>query len=102
MRDNYICFTCNKRCDKNTSQAGHFIHRNSLDFDERNIHCQCVKCNKYLSGNLIEYTLKMIKKYGHETVDELKILSHQVRKFSRDELEEIIENYKSKLKTDEL
>lgn len=94
QRDNFTCFTCGKRLDKASSQAGHFIHRNSLDFDPRAINTQCVKCNQYLSGNLVVYTLKMIEKYGKETVEELQRLAGQVRKFQRFELEEIITKYK--------
>ena len=92
-----ICFTCGYQGEWKTMQAGHFLHRNCLDFDLRNIHCQCVKCNKYLSGNLIPYTIKMTEKYGKLVVDELRQLSNQVRKFSRSELEELIKDYKSML-----
>lgn len=91
-----VCFTCGNKREWKAQQAGHFIHRNCLDFDLRNIHCQCVKCNKYLSGNLIEYTVAMLSEYGEAVVEDLRELSHQVRKFRRDELEEMIAGFKLK------
>ncbi len=93
-----ICFTCGDQRDWKEQQAGHFIHRNCLDFDLRNIHCQCVKCNKYLSGNLIAYTQKMLEVYDEGTIADLQWLSKQVRKFSRSELEDLIFIYKQKIK----
>jgi hypothetical protein len=97
QRDQGVCFTCGVKKDWKEQQAGHFIHRNSLDFDERAINCQCVKCNNYLSGNLVAYSLKMFEKYGKGTVEELIMLSNQPRKYQRWELEEFIAVYKEKL-----
>lgn len=96
QRDQGVCFTCGKKDDVRNMQAGHFIHRNCLDFDERAINCQCVKCNKYLSGNLIIYTVSMIDKYGVDIIEELEALASKPRKFQRYELEEIIERYGEK------
>jgi len=94
------CFTCGDRRNWKEQQAGHFIHGDSLDFDIRNIHCQCVRCNHYLSGNLIEYTKKMLVLYGDEVIEELQRKKHaspmptcQQREF----LEGIIKDYKRKL-----
>lgn len=95
-RDKWTCVTCNKKMKKGDTNchAGHFIHGNSLDFDERNMNCQCAGCNTFRHGNLIEYTLYMLKEYSQTTVDELKALKRIPRKFSKEELEEIIEGYK--------
>lgn len=43
-----------------------------MDFNERNIHPQCVKCNKWLHGNLDNYTVHLIQKYGPEIIQELE------------------------------
>lgn len=62
-RDKFVCFTCGVRGDRTTTNAGHFKH-NVLDFDEVNIHCQCIQCNHYKSGNLDVYAEKLVKMYG--------------------------------------
>ena len=101
IRDKYICFTCGKQLDKYTSHAGHFIPRGSYSdtmYDETNIHCQCPGCNTFKHGNLREYTLKMIDKYGREKVEELKKRSQTVKRCKAEELEGLIETYKSKIK----
>ena len=54
-----ICYTCKRDIPFKEIQAGHFRH-NKLDFDENNLHAQCIRCNKYLSGNLVFYTLYLI------------------------------------------
>jgi hypothetical protein len=90
LRDKGICFTCGKP----GNQAGHFCH-NRLDFDEMNLHCQCVRCNHFLSGNLYEYGKHLNKNYGEGFAEALIARSHtQSNKFSRDELNELIAKYK--------
>lgn len=54
------CVTCETG---NADNAGHFWH-GVLDFDEENVNGQCVRCNKWLSGNLSEYAIYLIKKLG--------------------------------------
>ena len=93
QRDMGICFTCGKRDNWKSMQAGHLFHRDCLDYDEKNINCQCVRCNHYLSGNLQEYTYRFIKKYGEKEYLRLKRESHQVRRFKRQELLDIITKY---------
>ena len=87
-RDNYICFTCGKA----GNQAGHFRH-GKLDFDEMNLNCQCAYCNHYLRGNLGIYAIRLIEKYGKKKVNDLITRSYPIRKYTRSELEEIIEKY---------
>ena len=89
-RDKNVCYTCGNW----GNQGGHFWH-GKLDFDERNLHCQCVRCNKYLSGNLAEYGSRLISEYGKKWFEKLNSDAHQVsNKFSRDELEQITLKYK--------
>lgn len=99
-RDNFVCFTCGKRGNKYNTDAGHFIpqSRNSdTQYDETNVHTQCVRCNKWLGGNMREYTIRMIDKYGREKVDELRRRGHIIKKWKREELEDLIKYYKDKL-----
>jgi len=90
-RDNYICFTCGE----GGNQAGHFWH-NKLDFDERNLHCQCAGCNKWRHGNLAIYATKLVYLHGENWFEELSADAHREKsKKSRQELEELIKKYSS-------
>lgn len=94
LRDFSICFTCGSQ----GNQSGHFRH-GKLDFDERNQHCQCSICNLVKGGNLKVYEEKLIRIYGQDWVDKLILDSNTIsNKFSIDELEQIYEKYKNKVK----
>jgi len=91
-----ICYTCPSKGD----QAGHFIHNsNAVRFDERAVHLQCSKCNLYLNGNLVDYTLRMIEDYGVGEVMAIKTLSHTTKQFGIQELRDLVETYTDKLFT---
>ena len=72
--------------------GGHFYSAgmySGLMFDERNCHKQCNShCNKFLSGNLLEYRKGLIKRYGIDFVEQLDNVSDSKRnyKYSKDEL----------------
>lgn len=94
-----VCISCQKKPLK--ENAGHFYNANnhwSVRFDERNVHLQCEHCNTYLSGNLIYYRENLIKKIGITDFNELSVKAKETRKFSKEELKEIIELYRNKLK----
>lgn len=61
-----------------------------------NCNGQCIRCNQHLHGNLIFYRIGLVIKYGEEAVRELELKATMFRtkKWSRQELEEIIETYK--------
>ena len=88
-----ICFTCGKHGEWKSQQAGHYIHGNRMDFDPINIHCQCVRCNKWLHGNLGVYGERMIAEFGEQAVAELRERSKQEHKFNILELETEILKY---------
>lgn len=95
------CVTCGtKTLWYEGMQGGHFIGRGSISTKlmEENVNPQCVRCNKYLSGNITAYTLYMIDMHGREFVDELQRLKHVPKKYKRDEVEEIIRDLKQKIK----
>jgi len=56
--------------------AGHFIPVGSdsaLKYNEMNVNAQCsYACNRMKSGNLAEYRLRLISKYGKEAVEKLE------------------------------
>lgn len=93
------CITCGAKIHWKQANASHFIHGHGKPtfLDERNVHASCVRCNLYLSGNLVEYAAFMQKTYGWDTVDALRELSHQVVKFNREYYEGFIAMYADKL-----
>jgi hypothetical protein len=93
-----ICFTCGKKRYWKQQQAGHYIHKDCLDFDPINIHCQCVRCNCWWNGNLGIYSERLIAEYGEEAIAELRQRARIPRKFNVFELQELILTYKQKLK----
>ena len=99
--DNRIgqCFTCGTIKDYRELDAGHFIPKTSKRFmyDERNIHAQCQKCNRFQSGNIHEYFVAMEKKYGRDIVNELLESKGQIHKFTDQDLEDLIQEYIDKL-----
>ena len=93
-----ICFTCGIHKHWKEQNAGHYIHKDCLDFDPINIHCQCVRCNKWLSGNTGVYAERLIAEYGEEAIAELRQRANKIKKFSLNELKHIINNLETKLK----
>ena len=81
------CVTCGGRPD----HAGHYISRSwlNLRYDEQNVHAQCIRCNIFMKGNMDEYTLFLVRKYGIEILDFLKQRKRVVQ-FKRKNYEEII------------
>lgn len=96
------CITCGGTPD----HAGHFQYNserkkdlggNELWYDERNIHAQCVGCNNYKSGNLVPYTIFMERTYGVGIVQELYTLWRTPKKWTREQVQEVIDYYKARL-----
>lgn len=80
--------------------AGHYRSRGSspsLRFDERNIHGQCKRCNRYLSGNYSAYRTGLESRYGSAFVVALDS-DNEIRKHTIDELKAIKALYVAKLK----
>ena len=95
------CVTCGVIKHFTELQAGHFIPKkrgNSIYFVEENIHPQCVRCNNYESGNLIEYSRYMKDMYGEEKIDELLALSRTTVKFTVNDLLAMEDEFKEKQK----
>ena len=93
-----ICYICGNRRNWKEQNAAHYIHRDSLDYDTVNIHCSCVRCNKWLSGNLGIYAERLIAEYGEEAIAELRHRANQVKKFTITELQGLITKYSQALK----
>lgn len=94
------CVTCGTKDEWKNMQNGHFVSRGkySTRWSELNCHVQCLRCNVFLKGNYINYTLYMIDRYGREKVDELKSESMELAKFSSQQLKEMIDFYSGEVK----
>ena len=101
LRDKYKpCISCGVTSQDNW-QAGHFWAMGSngaLRYHEENCHKQCISCNTFKSGNLLEYRLGLVKRIGIDRVNALDEMRHDVKKFTREELEELLTTYKEKIK----
>jgi hypothetical protein len=93
------CISCS-RFHTGQYHAGHFRTVGAapeLRFNEYNCHKQCSVCNNHLSGNLLEYRRKLISKIGIDKVEWLEG-SHEPKKYTIDEIEDIKKLYRSKIK----
>jgi hypothetical protein len=86
------CYTCGKQYEWQLLQAGHYWH-GKLDFDVRNIHPQCVRCNKWLHGNLDNYSMKLIDELGLEEVKQLRRDAARHPGYTYSELKDIHAKY---------
>ena len=98
----YPCISCGKVLRKGNIDAGHYFSaggHGSVRFSEFNVHAQCSRpCNKDKSGDLLNYQIGIEKRIGGEELLKLHEEAHKIRKFTREELKEIIETYKQKKK----
>lgn len=87
------CYTCTKWFEPKDMDCGHYIH-NKLDFDERNLKPQCVRCNKWLHGNLNNYAKRLILENGAEWLEQLeRDAIAKGNKYTRIELNELLNKY---------
>lgn len=97
------CVTCGVKAHWKKLQAGHMVagRGNNILFDERGVAPQCYACNCCKHGNVLAYIEYLEKKLGRDTawviIEDLKFQSRIPRKFSVEELEELIIKYKSKI-----
>lgn len=92
------CISCGKEHD-GKFDCGHFKPRgnySALAFNEDNCSAQCQKCNRFLAGNLVNYKKNLIKKIGLNRVEKLEATT-ETKKWTVEELNEIIETYRQKI-----
>ena len=94
------CITCGKILFWKDGDAGHAINRAHMStrYNEMNVHLQCRHCNRFREGEVVEYSMALIKKYGKDAVDRLLAQKHFVSKMSDFEGEVLIKHYKMKVK----
>ena len=78
--------------------AGHYRSVGAcpeLRFEPLNIHRQCVKCNRNLSGNAVEYRIRLLLRIGAEKVAWIEG-PHEARKYTVEEIKAIKAEYRAK------
>jgi len=76
---------------RSTGSAAH------LRFHEDNAHAQRKVCNRWGAGRAVDYRIGLIARIGLEAVEALES-SNQPHKWTREELKEITQTYRRKLK----
>lgn len=94
------CVTCNVRKPWKELQAGHYEKRgkNTLRYDETNVHPQCVGCNVFQKGNYTRYARYMIEMYGADYLKELEEEAKKTKQWKVFELNDLLDYYKGELK----
>jgi hypothetical protein len=105
LRDAHLpCISCDSMPNDNDLMtgsrwdAGHYRSVGAcpeLRFEPLNIHRQCVKCNRNLSGNAVEYRIRLVLRIGAETVAWLEG-PHEPRKYTVEEIKTIKAEYRAK------
>jgi len=105
LRDAHLpCISCDSMPNDNDLMtgsrwdAGHYRSVGAcpeLRFEPLNIHRQCVKCNRNLSGNAVEYRIRLLQRIGAETVAWLEG-PHEPRKYTVEEIKTIKAEYRAK------
>ena len=77
--------------------AGHYRSVGScpeLRFEPLNVHRQCVRCNRNLSGNAVEYRIRLVQRIGAEKLDWLEG-PHEAQRYTVEELKAIKAKYRA-------
>ena len=93
----FTCISCGRTLTTDLMDCGHFVpvkNSSALRFDEYNCSGECKRCNGFDEFHLIGYRRNLIDKIGEGMVLHLEQNSRLVKKWSRFELNEIIEKYK--------
>lgn len=107
LRDAHLpCISCDSMPNDNDLMtgsrwdAGHYRSVGAcpeLRFEPLNIHRQCVKCNRNLSGNAVEYRIRLAQRIGADLVAWLEG-PHEPRKYTVEEIRAIKAEYRAKAK----
>lgn len=80
--------------------AGHYRSVGSarhLRFHEDNCHAQCVKCNQWGAGMVVDYRIGLVRRLGLDAVEALES-NNEVKKWTREELVQIRNDYRAKVR----
>lgn len=96
-----LCISCGKLEQWEHLQAGHYLPKSlglSIYFHPKNVWQQCSYCNLNLQGNSHHYAIALKKKFGERIIEELESIQRQPKKYLPWEYEELIAEYKGKIK----
>lgn len=81
-------------------QNGHFVRRNAtaVRYEEDNCRPQCVGCNLYGEGKVLDFEENLVKELGRDRVEEIKQMRHLTVKRTPDWFVEQIEYYKERVR----
>lgn len=96
---NCSCYTCDVGKHWSMMQCGHFIKRanTELRWDFRNARVQCKNCNENLSGNMEVYQQRLNEEHNG-LPDQLREITQDVKKFSREELKQLLIDLRQRLR----
>jgi len=98
------CISCNTVKHWKEMEAGHYIAKGSsyaLKYEEKNVNAQCKSCNNFKSGNLINYRINLVIKWGENIVNNLEMryqMKEQKKKMSKFEVDILTKYYKKEIK----
>jgi len=97
-----MCISCGQKLKKGNIDAGHLWSaggHSNVRFNEFNVNAQCSRpCNKDKSGDINNYRLSFIERYGIDKLNELDLKAKNKKKWNIEERQEINTIYKEKLK----
>ena len=101
LRDKGLpCVSCDRPDDgKHQRHASHYRSVkacSALRYNPDNIYASCAQCNASLSGNLIEYRIRLVRRFGVGLVDWLEA-QNGVTKYTVEDLKKIISDYRGRL-----
>ena len=96
-----VCVSCGSHWDIKHIQAGHFVSRSYLAtrWHPENVAPQCMQCNVFKSGNLAAYAAWGVDRYGMDWPARMVSLSKTSVKYSRADLEAMILDYETRVKS---
>ena len=95
-----LCVTCGKAAPWRSMQCGHFIPRSYLAARWNPLNCfvQDAACNVFKRGAYPEFSAYLIRSFGAGYIDTLLALKRQPVKFTRSDLQAMIDDYSAKIK----
>ena len=92
----FTCISCGQTKGHEVMDAGHYVPvkgSSALRFDEYNVNGECKSCNGFDQFHLIGYRRNLIDKIGERMVMHLESQSRLIKKWTRTELNELINKY---------
>ena len=93
------CISCDRH-HQGKYDAGHYRSVGAcpeLRFDEDNVHKQCSPCNTQLSGNILEYRIRLIQRIGADRVARLEG-KHEPLKLSVEQIKALKAHFRAKVR----